>query len=282
MTVDKSYHTTIVNPQAQNVTCLANNSDDSHSTEACGASCNANFWPEDYQRATAMRKLVYDTEGGHYTAPIRDCGTLVDHGTGPGGADAFSWSRYTVKAPEEYNATCVNSTFCDLANATMLFHHCDKKGPQYSVQEKTECLSKHCLEKAMLTAADAMWQASWLAGCNYLWDASGIIVEAGGSCDTAGDGFIYMFSTTAYSAAINFILILVSYLLMHAFNKENYAENIQHTQNKLGFGDDANFESSGMEMVDPSDMAKDASYDGTELESKTDYDGDGQAVTGQI
>jgi len=282
-TTNASTETGGINPQAQNITCLANNSDDSHSTEACGASCSANFWPKDYQRSVAMRKLVYDTQGGHYTSPIRECGTLVDHGEGEDGD--FNFARYTVKIPEEYNATCINSTMCDLNGTFALFHHCgcvDTPTKKCTVDEKTSCLSQHCHEKAMLTASDAMWQASWLAGCSYLWDASGLIVAASGPCDTAGDGFIYVFSTTAYTGVIYLVLIMVSYLGMHAFDSKNYAENIQHTQNKLGFGDEENFESSGMEMVDPSEMEKDSVYDGTDLDSKTDYDDSAMAVTGQI
>jgi len=301
---ESSSESTGTDPVAEAINCLptaanASGSGEPASTEACGASCVANFWEKDYQRVSAMRKLVYDTQGGHYTAKTRECATLVDHGERDAAVDASAdhFTRYTVKIPEEYNASCVNSTWCNINGTYGLFHQCctNTVTRNCTVEDKLSCLSQRCAEKAMLTAADAMWQVSWLAGCTYLWDASAKIIEAQGPCDKAGNGFVYIFSTTAYCAGVYFVLILVSYLAMHAFDKTNYAEGIQHTQNKLGFDSDAtmfpDMEQSGMEMADANDLAKDDMlYDGTEDESKTEYDPDqppeptdgAEAVTGQI
>merc|ERR1711907_171506 len=121
------------------------------------------------------------------------------------------------KQPKDYNSSCINSTMCNLGSTYNLFHQAGG----------VDALDQHCHEKAILTAADAMWQASWLAGCSYLWDASARITEASGPCDKAGDGFIYIFSTIAYAGTHYLIILLVSYLGMHAWDKNNYAESVQ-------------------------------------------------------
>merc|ERR1711998_795690 len=164
--------------------------------EPCGASCSANFWPTDYQRTVAVRKLLYDTEGGHYTSPIKACATLY----------SLSGSDYRVKTPHQYNSSCVGPEFCNMSSAFSLFH------------TPVNQLSQYCAEKAILTASDAMWQASWLAGCSYLYDVSEIVLDAQGPCDTAGNGFIYVFGCLAFGAIIYCIVLIVAYMGMHAWD----------------------------------------------------------------
>merc|ERR1711998_187048 len=134
--------------EAANFSCSVNSSieiGEPGYEEPCGASCSANFWPTDYQRTVAVRKLLYDTEGGHYTSPIKACATLY----------SLSGSDYRVKTPHQYNSSCVGPEFCNMSSAFSLFH------------TPVNQLSQYCAEKAILTASDAMWQASWLAGCSY-------------------------------------------------------------------------------------------------------------------
>lgn len=215
-----------------------------------GSSCvyagNATF----YNNITALRKLMYDTEGAHYDSVVKNCSTLwnvstastcsgahCSEATGNTASADHDFSHFRVKDPVTYSYDCISGTdsdvvgpYCSESEADLFAHHGKVK----------QTLPIHCHEKAILTAADAMWESSWLASCSYLTNAAEQILVVEGPCDMVGDAFVYSFFAWGFSGVTSLIMILVGYLGMHAFEKCNYAENIHH-DSKLESGPGAGF-----------------------------------------
>ena len=180
-----------------------------------GATCvfanQSSFFPN----VTALRKLYYDTEGAHYDSEVKACSTIHNNSQ-----DASSDSHFKVVSPEDYDASCADA-FCTV-NGTGLF--------DVALRD----LTQKCAEKAILTVADAMWQSSFMGDCSYVAAAAETILESGGACDTAGNGFVYLFSTLAYASVIYIILLLVAYMGMNMWEAKNYEEVVKLRNAKLG------------------------------------------------
>lgn len=175
-----------------------------------------------HNNVSALRKLYYDTEGAHYDSAVKECNTLRNHTNEHTGI--YGPSMYSIAHPATYNASCVGLQFCPLTEGE-LFANPITVTDQFGTVTPT--LSKHCHEKAILTASDAMWDASWISSCDYITHASKKILVADGPCDKIGDTFVYMLSAWGFAAVISLVLVMQGYLAQHAFDKKNYAENLQ-------------------------------------------------------
>jgi hypothetical protein len=66
-----------------------------------------------------------------------------------------------------------------------------------------------CIQKAILTSADVLWGASYVASCNFLTSMATDVTAKEGSCNKLTDGFIYLFAGLGLIGALYFIVIAI-------------------------------------------------------------------------
>jgi len=118
-----------------------------------------------------------------------------------------------LATPWAYMASCMSTCSDSIA------------GPTYS--------SQACHVKAILTAADATLGLAYMGSCSYLTAVSAAATVSGSSCDSLGDGFIYQFAAQGSIGAIYFFVIFIGIQGFHAWQWQNYAENVNSNQEKL-------------------------------------------------
>jgi len=190
-----------------------------------------------YPNVVHLRQYYYNTEGAHYDSTARSCDSTwtdpTDNSTTQLRSAFYNascmcceeYSTYDVRVLGDYNQYYQNCTsdqcYCS-ENVTLYTESGSDAGNLASD------LTQLCKERAILTSVDALWLFANMdpSNCKYVTNAAETILEAGESCDSTGDGFVFAFSSIGYAAVMNIILVMVGYLGVNIWDPTKYEENV--------------------------------------------------------